>query len=118
MRSNFTPEETQAILSEHYPWAATVVLHRCELETLPRQSTQPLRARRHQGVGTMSQPQTPLARKERSCAATYRAFRYWNLCELRLIRAKLRVGNTTAANATKDRRAIQRDLVALRRGRS
>jgi hypothetical protein len=23
MRSNFTPEETQAILSEHYPWAAT-----------------------------------------------------------------------------------------------
>jgi hypothetical protein len=49
----------------------------------------------------MSAPQTPRER--------YLAHRYWNLCELRLIRAKLRVGNTTAANATKDRHAIQRD---------
>lgn len=54
----------------------------------------------------MSAAQTPLA--------LYRAHRYWHSCELRRVRAMLRVGNTTATIAGRERAVILRAFLKTR----
>jgi hypothetical protein len=49
--------------------------------------------------------------------SAYEAQRYWALHELRRVRSAVRVGNTSEANARKERRGLQRDLAALRHER-
>lgn len=55
--------------------------------------------------------------KAKATFSAYAAARYWHLCELRRVRASLRVGNTTEPNARKERRGFQRELVNLRQYR-
>lgn len=43
--------------------------------------------------------------------------RYWYLHELCMLRASVAVGSTTAANALRERRALQRKLLEVRRSR-
>lgn len=47
-------------------------------------------------------------------ARAYAATRYHLLSELRCVRAMLRVGNATEANARRSRKGLQRDMAALR----
>jgi hypothetical protein len=48
--------------------------------------------------------------------ATYRAKRYWWLRELGRVAAQSEIGSVSLANAAKERRSIQRELLALRPG--
>lgn len=41
--------------------------------------------------------------------------RYWLLHELRRVRAAIRIGSCSEANGTKERKALQRELVKLRK---
>lgn len=44
----------------------------------------------------------------------YEVARHWYLHELRRVRASFRIGNSSALTTTKERKALQRDLVKLR----
>lgn len=44
--------------------------------------------------------------------------RYWLLNELRRVRATVRVGTQSTANAMRERKALQRELAKLRRSRN
>jgi hypothetical protein len=58
--------------------------------------------------------------KRRAMLAPYCAYsstRYWLLCELRRVRATVRIGTQSLPNARKERKSLQRELVKLRGNR-
>jgi len=47
----------------------------------------------------------------------YRCWRSWGLHELRRIRAMVRLGSKSHANAHRERKSLQRELATLRKAR-